>query len=152
MLIDTILHTSAYDRLDAGLREAIQFLQSADLARLTCGRHPIDGDRLYAVVSEYRTKLREEGRWEAHRRYLDVHVIASGIEAIGYAAAGALETVEEEPERDLVWLRGSGDIITLLPGEFLVVWPGEGHMPGLAIGEPEVVKKVVVKVLDDTKQ
>jgi biofilm protein TabA len=152
VLVDTILHKDVHDRLDAGLREAIQFLQSADLASLTCGRHPIDGDRLYAAVSEYQTQSREEGRWEAHRRYMDVHVVVFGAEAIGYATAGALETVEEEPERDLVWLRGSGEIVTLLPGQFLAVWPGEGHMPGLAVGEPEPVKKVVVKVLDDRKR
>jgi beta-galactosidase beta subunit len=28
----------------------------------------------------------------------------------------------------------------------MLLWPGDGHMPCLAVGEPEPIKKVVVKI------
>ena len=32
------------------------------------------------------------------------------------------------------------------PGRFMLLWPGDGHMPGISIAESENVKKVVVKI------
>jgi len=36
--------------------------------------------------------------------------------------------------------------VTLLAGEFILLWPGEAHMPGMAIDEPACVRKIVVKI------
>jgi YhcH/YjgK/YiaL family protein len=146
VIVDTLDHRHVYGALGPDLAPALEFLVGPDLPALACGRHALDGDRLYVVVSEYLTKPREEGRWEAHRHYVDVHAVLAGTEVVGYAPPGALQLVSEEPDRDLVWLAGRGDLITLRPGHFLVVWPGEAHMPGLALDAPATVKKVVVKV------
>ena len=75
-----------------------------------------------------------------------MHAVVAGAEAIGYAPVDALQPTSEEPDRDMIWLSGDGDLVTLRPGHFLVAWPGEGHMPGLAVGAPVAVKKIVVKV------
>ena len=53
------------------------------------------------------------------------------------------------PEKDITWLIGSGDFVTLAAGQFAIVWPGDAHMPGLDAGVPGTVRKIVVKIAVD---
>jgi YhcH/YjgK/YiaL family protein len=39
-----------------------------------------------------------------------------------------------------------GDFITLGDDRFVVLWPGDAHMPGIAVDAPAEVRKVVVKI------
>ena len=39
-----------------------------------------------------------------------------------------------------------GDRVTATAGTFVVFYPHDAHMPGLALGKPSPVRKVVVKV------
>ena len=50
-----------------------------------------------------------------------------------------------QPE-DFRLLAGEGDRVTAAAGTFVVFFPHDAHMPGLALGEPAPVRKVVVKV------
>ena len=36
--------------------------------------------------------------------------------------------------------------VTLRAGEFLVIWPHEAHLSGVAMGTPSAVRKIVLKV------
>ena len=101
---------------------------------------------LYVLVQEYSPKPLSEAGWEEHRHYADVQFIVSGTERIGYAPAESLQRDEYDAARDYGRLSGSGDLVTLHGGDFMILWPGEGHAPGLVAEEPSMVKKVVVKV------
>jgi YhcH/YjgK/YiaL family protein len=63
---------------------------------------------------------------------------------------GSLEDMTEEvlprPEGDIRFYRGPTDTVTLCPGKFAVLFPGDAHAPNIAVGAPEKVRKVVVKV------
>jgi len=37
---------------------------------------------------EYQTKPREQGIWEAHRKYIDVQYMIQGSELMGWASIG----------------------------------------------------------------
>lgn len=65
-----------------GVRRAIRWAREHDLSALPCGRNDIDGDALYVNVAEYDSKAFEDCKFEAHKRYIDVQVVASGIERI----------------------------------------------------------------------
>ena len=55
---------------------------------------------------------------------------------------------EDHPENDLKFYEEpamSGTVL-LLPGDMIVVAPEDAHKPRCAAGEPEFVRKVVVKV------
>ena len=43
-------------------------------------------------------------------------------------------------------LSGQAEFLTLGPGEFMLLWPGDAHMPGIAVGDPAPIKKLVVKI------
>jgi YhcH/YjgK/YiaL family protein len=149
MILDLVTNRHLYAPLGPAIARALDYLERTDLAALAAGRHELDGDRLYLVASEYLTKPAAEGRWEVHRRYVDVHVVVRGTERVGYAPAQRLDVTSHEEERDIAWLAGSGEFLTVQPGDFMVLWPGEAHMPGMAVDAPGPVKKIVVKIAVD---
>ena len=147
MLIDQIRHAGAYTGMGSGLAQAFAFLAGAPLATLAPGRHAITGDRVFALVQDYLTKLPDAGVWEAHHRYIDVQYVVSGAERLGYAPLDRLMVTQPYDEaKDVVLLAGEGDRVTAAAGTFVVFFPHDAHMPGLALGEPSPVRKVVVKV------
>ena len=147
MLVDQIRHGDAYACLHVGLAQAFAFLDGAPLATLAPGRHAITGDRVFALVQDYLTKPPDTGVWEAHRRYIDVQYVVSGAERLGYAPLDRLMVTQPYDEaKDVLLLAGEGDRVTAAAGTFVVFFPHDAHMPGLALGEPAPVRKVVVKV------
>jgi biofilm protein TabA len=49
-------------------------------------------------------------------------------------------------DRDFVPLAGDGDFLTLTAGDFMLLFPEDGHMPGIAVGAPRPVTKAVFKI------
>ncbi|MBS1818470.1 MAG: YhcH/YjgK/YiaL family protein [Acidobacteria bacterium] len=147
MVHDHIKYASAYFTLSPGIRTALEFLQGADLEALTPGRHDIAGDAVFALVSDYDTRRPDEAFWEAHRRHVDVQFVHRGRERIGYGDLAAFDCDPYDEARDLIVARGeSRDGVDVGPGEFVILFPHDVHMPGLVVGQVEAVRKVVVKV------
>jgi YhcH/YjgK/YiaL family protein len=101
---------------------------------------------MYALVQEYDSKLKEEGKWEAHRRYIDLQYVVKGVEGIGYANIHHLKQEEYDTGKDFLPLQGEGDLVTVRNGSFVLLFPEDAHMPGMAIGTPVSVKKIVLKI------
>lgn len=132
----------------AELRSALGLLP--DLAQLTPGRYPINGDKMFALVQEMDTSLAPNSRFEAHERYLDVQYLVSGLERIDYlpqtSEARLLE--DHRAERDIAFYATGepASELILRPGMFAVFYPGELHRPGCAVGTPGKIRKVVLKI------
>ena len=101
MVFDHISHASEYFNLGPGICTALEYLQQTDIGALTAGRHAVDGDRVFALVSDYDTKLPEETFWEAHRQHIDVQYVHAGKERIGHGFLWRFETDPYDAERDL---------------------------------------------------
>jgi YhcH/YjgK/YiaL family protein len=111
------------------------------------GKYPIDGDDVFALVQTYESRPRQEGKWEAHRKFIDVQFVAQGKEQLGWANLNRLKVSEPySDENDVLFLEGEGDFVTAEAGTFVIFAPQDAHMPGIAAGNPQKVKKVVVKV------
>jgi biofilm protein TabA len=147
MIIDLLVNAHYYETLSPRIRQAFDFLRQADLAALALGIHEIDGRALYASVQTFSTHPLAEGAWEAHRRYADLHYVVEGAERIGYAPAGSLSPGAYDAENDFMLLSGEAGALAPVPsGAFMLLWPEEAHMPGLAVDEPAPLRKVVVKI------
>lgn len=149
MVTDHISRADIYAALGASFQDAFAFLGHGDLGTIPAGTYELDGRRVYAVVQDYQSKRAEEGKWEAHRKYIDLQYVVSGRERFGYAPAGRMAAGPYDEERDLERPDGDGAFVELRAGDFMLLWPGEAHMPGMAIGEPAEVRKVVVKIAAD---
>lgn len=147
MIADLLTNASLYESIGPRIAAAFRFLGQPGLLELATGRHEIDGDGVYALVSEYHPKPLSHGKWEAHQKYIDLQYVAAGVERIGVAPIGRLQAGDYNPAKDMTILTGSGDYLTVAAGQFMILWPGDAHMPGLDAGIPGLVRKVVVKIL-----
>ncbi len=132
--------------------KAFAFLRDNDLSTLELKRYDIDGNNVYAPVSEYITKNEEDARYESHRAYIDIQYVISGKELIGVAPMSAKMT-ELEPynqSNDIGFFTVSGgEKRPANPSRFFIFFPDDAHMPGLKDVENSPVRKVVVKVRVD---
>ena len=104
---------------------------------------------LFASLQTYQTKQRSEGKWESHRAYIDVQVVVAGEECIDVADIRHLKVSEDLIEKHDAFLYHPFDqasALRLNAGDIAVLFPVDGHLPGLALSAPVSVRKVVVKV------
>jgi biofilm protein TabA len=147
MIIDAIANASSYVSISSRIATALGFISRHDLGELPLGRHEIEGDRIFVNIQEYLTRPAEQCFWEAHRRYIDVQLVQSGIEAIGWGPIQKMHVVKEyDADADVVIMNGHGEQIEVSAGRFVILMPHDVHMPGLMLHKPQLVRKIVVKV------
>ena len=83
MIIDRIENAALYYPLHPKFKQAFDYIAQINIHTLPAGRHEIDNS-MYVLVQEYTTKTKEEGKWEAHRRYIDLQYVVQGAEGMGY--------------------------------------------------------------------
>lgn len=150
MIHDRIETAGKYKVLSERFSRAFELLQQGDIASNEDGRYEVDGDKLFYMVQSYITKPVEDCRFEAHRRYADIQVVFAGREAMGYTQPGRLEVQTPYDEtKDIVFFAvpDSYTMLELSAGEFVVLFPGEGHMPQCQSGGPMKIRKIVFKIL-----
>jgi biofilm protein TabA len=164
MIVDTIANAGLYKGLGERIGRALALLGKEDFRGMKTGRHEVDGDSLFYIVQSYQSKPLSQGKWESHRKYLDVQYVVEGVERFGWAPLGRADladvpgraplgradltvTQPYDASKDAALYAGDGDFITATPGTFLLLWPEDVHMPGIAVKDPAPVLKVVVKVL-----
>lgn len=147
MIIDKLENQKIYFQSSGRFEKGFSFLCNTDLVNLTEGRHDIEGDDLFALVSTYNTKLPEEKDPESHKIYADIQYIVSGEEKIGYALYENQPVFKEYiEEKDIMFYKDYSGFINLYSGMFAVFYPQDIHMPGIMISEPVEVKKIIIKV------
>jgi YhcH/YjgK/YiaL family protein len=157
MIIDKIANSHLYKNISDRISKSFEYIEATDLKTLPAGKYAIDGDNIFALISEYKTKLESEGKLEAHKKYIDVQYIISGEELMGYsplgnpafaeATAGRQQILEPyKEENDIVFFTGEKSFTKVSSGMFAIFFPEDVHMPGINTGKISQVKKLVIKV------
>ncbi len=147
MIIDKIENARIYHNISESITEGLAFLQSLDIETIHNGKHTINGDLLYAIISEYTTKAHENNIMEAHKEYVDIQYILEGTEQIGFTTLAQQKVTKAyDQEGDYALFEAPLDVITLKKGMFAIFFPDDLYLPGLQTEKSENVKKVVVKV------
>ncbi|MDI6756258.1 MAG: YhcH/YjgK/YiaL family protein [Thermodesulfobacteriota bacterium] len=146
MIIDRIENASMYYGVNKRLAAAFDYLKNTDFSKIEPGKYEIDGSHVFALVQQYETKLKEKGRWEAHRKYMDLQYVFKGLELFGYSHLEDLKAIDYDEGKDFLTLEGQGNFFTIRARTFLILAPQDAHMPGIAVSSPQPVMKVVVKV------
>ena len=105
---------------------------------------------VFVMEQAYESKVRAEGFFESHRKYIDVQIVLEGQETMEIADITTIAVREPyNAEKDLIvygdhpaasWLR-------IYPGQAAVFFPEDVHMPSLRLGaEAVAMRKCVVKV------
>jgi len=134
MIFDSLENAEIYYGLGEKFQKAFEFLKTTDLENLPLEKIQIDGDDIFAIPQKYSTKEESEGKWEAHRKYIDIQYLVSGSENIGFVLVDYLEELEPyDDEKDVEFFSGEGDYVQIHDGEFVVFFPDDAHKPGLKV-------------------
>ena len=152
MIYDAINNSGSYFSDDLH-RKAFEFLSNLT-ADAEEKEYPLDGERCFARVMSYMTKLPDahDVVVECHRRYADIQMTLTGLEAIHCFHQGGLVSKNGyDADKDVEFFRNNpspDSIVVNHPGMFTYLLPQDIHRPQMAPPghQPALVKKVVVKV------
>lgn len=144
MIIDVLTNSEKYVSLHKDFKLVFDYLKTHDLSKTECGRHELRGSEVFFNLQEYETKPSQ--KLEAHKKYIDIQVVISGEEFMGYTNINNT-TVEEayNNEKDVMFLSGDVDKLKADNKTFLIFYPEDAHMP--ALGDNKKVKKAIFKIL-----
>ena len=110
------------------------------------GRFDIE-EKSFGIGLEYETKSRENCLWEAHRKYVDIHLVLSGEEMIDITDIGKMNSSKEYDDKgDYELFTGDGDhLIKLTKGYFLALDPCDVHRTSIKIDNEVALTKYVLK-------
>lgn len=147
MIIDTLENSSRYESLHPSFKAAFAFLKRPDIEATPVGRLELDGTRLFSLTQEYETKPIQEGKLEAHKKYIDIQFIVGGEEFIGYAPLKNQTPAKPfDADKDIGFYDGEAWFTLLRKGMFAVFFPQDAHLPGRYTEKPSQVKKIVLKI------
>lgn len=128
--------------------KAFAYLKETNLPALSPGKHLIDGENVFALVTEGPAKSAETGKWEAHQQYIDIHYVISGKEQIGLAPLTSASVITSyDGAKDIGFYKADGRFHEADTETFFLVFPQDAHLPGIKVdGHHEPVKKIVIKV------
>jgi YhcH/YjgK/YiaL family protein len=146
MILDTLANADRYAALHPLFARAFEFLRGTDLKTLTPGKHPVQGEQLFAIVEVCAGRTRAEAKPECHRRYIDIQLVLDGIDEMGWKpVADCVEPVMEyDAARDIRFFDDEpSSWIATPPGSFCLFFPDDAHAPLVSSG---MIRKVVVKI------
>lgn len=146
MIIDSLENCEKYITLHKDFKLVFDYIHSHNLTEKECGRYELRGSEVFFNLQEYETKPVQ--KLEAHKKYIDIQVVVSGEEYMGYTNIEKTSVCENyDEEKDVVFLNGNTDKIKADNTTFLIFYPQDAHMPALSVNEPKHVKKAIFKIL-----
>ena len=111
MILDELRNAALYRSISPRMALALDFLQKTDLAGLAPGRHPLEGESVFALLLNLETKPKKLAFWEAHRRYIDVQYLFEGAERMGRADIRALMPTANTSRKRTSEAEGQGRLL-----------------------------------------
>ena len=151
MIYDRLENFPAYTALAPEvMSKIVEFLGKCGAGEIAEGRHELDGDKLFVNVQSYDTKPFNPEMLEYHKKYVDVQLLLAGTETLYYApVSGTAVTKEYSGDSDCGFNQVPENALPLKleVGNFVLLLPEEGHLPG--VGDGSGVVKAVVKISVD---
>ncbi len=147
MIFGNIQNLREYLCMEDGIFECFNYAKENNLSAYDRGCHEIDAKRIFVNIVEYETVKPEDRFWEAHRQYLDVHLMLEGTERIDLNFIQNMDVKEYAAKDDFLSMDGEKNASVILkPGDFLVCYPTDAHRTAVAADKQENIKKAIFKV------
>lgn len=146
MIIDSIDKLEEYAHLNPFFPKAVEYIKSLDFNNIQPGKVVLDGDNLFASVTESNLKTPEDAKLEVHNKYIDIQLPVSKPETFGWSPRAEMkkEKAAFDTVKDIQFFDDKASMqFTLQPGSFAIFFPQDSHAP--CIGEGKIIK-IVIKV------
>lgn len=147
MILAKNSQAAQYLGIHPNLDLALEHITPEFLESLGNERVEIKGEDVYCTKFSYDTVADDEAFFEAHKSYLDIHIMLEGFERVEISSPDSLREIEEMRGKDFWAYRGAGEhSLILRPGNFLVVFPDDAHKIKMRADGKAWVTKAVFKV------
>lgn len=149
MIYTELKDIKTYKGLSENLDKAIDFIAEKKYLTREFGKNVVDGDKIYFNCPEKPMTRENAGlELEYHKRYIDIHIVIEGEEAVAYCPfEKAVETKSFDIENDYALMKGETQVELILNTEnCLILFPEEPHLALLKVNEAKEIKKVIFKV------
>ena len=146
MIIDSLANSALYEQLNPYFKQAFDYIKSLDLSQVEPGKVVLIDDALVVNINASKLKRPADAKLEVHNRYIDIQVPITCEETFGWKQRSECKdiTLPFNFEKDIEFYGDSPTTyFTILPGEFVIFFPEDGHAP--CVGEGDI-KKIIVKV------
>lgn len=146
MILSDLAHCERYYSLNSAFAKVFDFVKNNDLLNSELGKIEIDGENIFIMNSEPECLLKENQVLEYHKKYLDIHILLTGEETIGWKNLSDCKQEEKkfDTEADFGLFKDKPtSYITLKPNEFAIIYPEDAHAPIIGNGK---IRKLVVKI------
>lgn len=146
MIVANLQNSNRIEGLHPLFKPLFDYVKTHDLLHTELGRIEVDGDDVFIMNINPECVAADKQVLEAHRTYIDVHILLEGSETIGWMA---LEDVSHEVktydnEGDCALYKDTPTSwIDLQPGQFMIVYPEDAHAPVVGCGK---IRKLIAKV------
>ncbi len=149
MVIGYLNDSARYESLHPAFKQVFDYIKGHNLLEAPLERITLDGDKLYINNVEPALVSQDKQPLEAHREYLDIHVLLAGEERIGWRPLDDCGTPSREYSEEgdyMLFDCPASSYVDLQVGQFAIVWPEDAHAPIIGT-EGDKVRKLVVKAL-----
>jgi uncharacterized protein, YhcH/YjgK/YiaL family len=146
MIVDNLANAAHYFSLHPLFEKAFEYIKQLNINTVETGTTEIEGMRLKASIVETQLKPEEEAKLETHKKFIDIQIPVTKAETFGWKSLSTLalsETGYDEANDFELYRDKPSAYVTVLPGEFVIFSPEDGHAP--LIGEGST-KKIILKV------
>jgi len=149
MILDSFDRLPVYAGLHPGFSRACEALRQMQASPPEDGRHAVDGERLFVIVSRDPGRGRDRSDLEFHRRYIDIQLVLEGHDVMGWRALGDCRQLKQDYDasKDIGFFADRPDSWLHVPtGHFTIFFPQDAHAPLAAEG---ALRKAVAKIAVD---
>lgn len=166
MIVTTLGESARYNVLGENIKKALDWLKENDIRNMEDGRYALDGTVLsksslldmnakekqgvFILVQRYTTRTIDDCCFEGHKKFIDIHYVAEGMEYFCYTPldrAGKPVTEYDEVEDDFLYNRDYETAVLMKAGDVVIVYPEDVHMPQRRVVVPSDVVKACIKIV-----
>ena len=147
MIVDNIKNIKIYKNISEDLYVGLKFISEAK-PEIELGEYQIT-PKVRAIITEYRTVECFTRGFEAHRNVIDIQYPIIGLERIKWSPIEKMSiNIPYDVQRDRTFYKipSQETVLDIGNGIFAIMFPDDGHSPQHYVKQPELIKKVTVKV------
>ena len=148
MIIDTIKNIEIYKELSSDIYAGLKFIANAT-SDIKLGTIRVNNNVL-AIVSEYETMESFERGFEAHKNVIDIQYPIIGVERVKWSPIETMDVnIPYDEIKDRTFFTNphiNSTHVDIGNGIFAIMFPGDGHGPQHYITQPELIKKITIKI------
>ena len=148
MVVDTLKNIEQYKGLSLDIYAGLQFLANAK-SEIELGIYPINKN-VKAIVSSYETVDKFERGYESHKNVIDIQYPIIGLERVKWSPIEKMNiNIPYDESKDRTFFKDpskQGTHVDIGNGIFAIMFPEDGHGPQHYVTQPELIKKITIKV------